>query len=88
MLSHKRNRSTLARHDEWHGAAQYLAGHNDDLALAGLFLGGAAINAILFAIRLPDLAAEISAINRDDAGKLGLIRVLNFGADRLAENMG
>jgi hypothetical protein len=70
---------TLAEHDERQRAAADLAGDNHDLALAGLFLGGTPVGSILFPIRLPDLATEVGAIDRDDARKLGLVWVVNLG---------
>jgi hypothetical protein len=55
----QRDRSALPRHDEWQGTSQDLAGDNDHLALAGLFLGRAAIGAVNFAIRRFNLTAKI-----------------------------
>ena len=78
---------TLAEHDERQRAAADLAGDNHDLALAGLLFGRAAVGAILLAVRLPDPAAEIGAVDRNRAGEIGLIGVEHLRTDRLAELM-
>lgn len=80
VLPDQRDRGTLARHDERDGAAEGFSRNNYDLALAGLFLGRAAVGTIGLRIRLFDLAAEICAINRDSAGEFGLMGVVNLGA--------
>jgi hypothetical protein len=85
VLPDQRDRGTLARHDERKCATHDFAGDNDDLTLAGLFLGSAAVGSIRFAVRLFDLAAEIRAIDRNRAGQLRLIGAVNLGTHRLAQ---
>ena len=60
------------------GVPEDFAGDDHHLALAGLLLCRAAIGAVLFAVRLPDLAAEIRAINRHGAGELGFVAAMNL----------
>jgi hypothetical protein len=59
---YQRGRRAFPRHDKRQGPAHDLAGDNNDLALAGLFLGEAPVSAIGFAVLWLDLAAEVSAV--------------------------
>jgi hypothetical protein len=62
-----------------------LAHDHDHLALAGPFLGRPAIGAVNFAIRRLNLAAKIGAVDRDRAGQLRPIRIVDLGAERFAQ---
>src|SRR5271163_806926 len=81
------DRGALAWHDEWQGTTKDLTGDDNHLAFAGLLFCRTAVGTVLFAIRLPDLAAEIRAIDRDGAGEFGLVRVMDLRAHRLAQLM-
>jgi hypothetical protein len=56
----------VAEHERQRQAAS-LAHDDDDLALTSLVLRLAAINAVVFVVRWPDVAADVSAIHLDFA---------------------
>jgi hypothetical protein len=85
VLAYQRDCVALTGHDKRQCAAHNFASDNYDLALAGLFLGEPAVNAIGFPILRLDVPAEIGAVDLYGAGQIGLVRIVNLRAHRLAQ---
>ena len=85
MLADQRGRIAFLGDDERQGPAVALAGHGNHLALAGLILRRAAIDALRFFVGLLDVAAKICAVNFDCAGEFGLVGIVYLRAHRLAQ---
>jgi len=82
-LPDQRNRRALAGYDERQRPAHDLAGDDDNLPLAGLFLDEPAINALGFLVLRLLAAARIHAVDVNLAGQFGA--AVNFRSQHLAE---
>jgi hypothetical protein len=81
----QRHPIALTRHNERQGAPSDLTSDNNDLALAGLFLGKPAVFAIGLSVLRLDVSAEIGSIDLNLAAQFRLVWIVNLRAHRFAQ---